>query len=87
LLEFSVDALVLHYQLPGDKVLGLAKNNLGIGVPGSAKDFFNQVESLALFESKRQVLFVKIYNFSSALLRFPFFFSFHFSLVSSLLIS
>ncbi|KAK2417739.1 senescence-specific cysteine protease SAG39 [Trifolium repens] len=39
--------------LPGDKVLGLAKNNLGIGVPGSAKDFFNQVESLALFESKR----------------------------------
>ncbi|CAJ2632961.1 unnamed protein product [Trifolium pratense] len=39
--------------LPGDKVLGLAKFFLGIGVPGSAKDFFNQVESLALLESKR----------------------------------
>ncbi|GAU43425.1 hypothetical protein TSUD_334880 [Trifolium subterraneum] len=49
--------------LPGDKVLGLAKFFLGIGVPGSAKDFFNQVESLALLESKRQVLFGKIYNF------------------------
>jgi hypothetical protein len=67
LLEFSVDALVLHYQLPGDKVLGLAKFFLGIGVPGIAKDFFNQVESLALLESKRQVLYGKIYNFSSAL--------------------
>ncbi|WJX84383.1 hypothetical protein P8452_66964 [Trifolium repens] len=39
--------------LPGDKVLGLAKFFLGIGVPGSAKDFLNQVESLALLESKR----------------------------------
>jgi hypothetical protein len=59
--------LILHYQLPGDKVLGLAKKNLGIGVPGSAKDFFNQVESLTLLESERQVLFGKINNFSSAL--------------------
>ncbi|RYR25018.1 hypothetical protein HN51_047044 [Arachis hypogaea] len=41
--------------LPGDKTLGLAKFLLGIGVPGDAKDFFNQVESLAFLESKRQV--------------------------------
>ncbi|XP_004493790.1 dolichyl-diphosphooligosaccharide--protein glycosyltransferase subunit 2-like isoform X2 [Cicer arietinum] len=39
--------------LPGDKILGLANFFLAIGVPGSAKDFFNQVESLALLESKR----------------------------------
>ncbi|XP_058766663.1 dolichyl-diphosphooligosaccharide--protein glycosyltransferase subunit 2-like [Vicia villosa] len=39
--------------LPGDKILGLAKYLLGIGLPGSAKDFFNQIESLALLESKR----------------------------------
>lgn len=56
MLEFSVDVLALHYQLPGDKILGLAKIFLGIGVPGDAKDFFNQVEPLALLESKRQVL-------------------------------
>lgn len=56
MLEFSVDVLALHYQLPGDKILGLAKFFLGIGVPGDAKDFVNQVEPLALLESKRQVL-------------------------------
>ncbi|KAL5136757.1 Dolichyl-diphosphooligosaccharide--protein glycosyltransferase subunit 2 [Glycine soja] len=41
--------------LPGDKILGLAKFFLGIGIPGDAKDFFNQVESLAFLESNRQV--------------------------------
>ncbi|KAK7345759.1 hypothetical protein VNO77_16370 [Canavalia gladiata] len=39
--------------LPGDKILGLAKFLLGIGVPGDSKDFFNQVESLAFLESNR----------------------------------
>ncbi|TKY52750.1 Dolichyl-diphosphooligosaccharide-protein glycosyltransferase subunit 2 [Spatholobus suberectus] len=39
--------------LPGDKILGLAKFFLGIGIPGDAKDFFNQVESLAFLESNR----------------------------------
>ncbi|MED6206828.1 hypothetical protein PIB30_030389 [Stylosanthes scabra] len=39
--------------LPGDKILGLAKFFLGIGIPGDAKDFFNQIESLALLESNR----------------------------------
>ncbi|XVF32375.1 hypothetical protein REPUB_Repub17cG0076600 [Reevesia pubescens] len=39
--------------LPGDKILGLAKFFLGIGVPGDAKDFFNQIDSLASLESNR----------------------------------
>ncbi|KAJ4726905.1 dolichyl-diphosphooligosaccharide--protein glycosyltransferase subunit 2-like [Melia azedarach] len=39
--------------LPGDKILGLAKFFLGIGVPGDAKDFFNQVNSLACLENNR----------------------------------
>ncbi|XWS76238.1 hypothetical protein CRYUN_Cryun01aG0158200 [Craigia yunnanensis] len=39
--------------LPGDKILGLAKFFLGIGVPGDAKDFFNQVDSLACLEINR----------------------------------
>ncbi|KAI5394868.1 dolichyl-diphosphooligosaccharide--protein glycosyltransferase subunit 2 [Lathyrus oleraceus] len=39
--------------LPGDTILGLAKFFLGIGIPGDAKDFFNQVESLSFFESNR----------------------------------
>ncbi|KAA3458707.1 dolichyl-diphosphooligosaccharide--protein glycosyltransferase subunit 2-like [Gossypium australe] len=36
-----------NLNLPGDKMLGLAKFFLGIGVPGDAKDFFNQIDSLA----------------------------------------
>ncbi|KAG5055392.1 hypothetical protein JHK85_007902 [Glycine max] len=40
--------------LPGDKILGLANFFLGIGIPGDAKDFFNQVESLALLENNKQ---------------------------------
>ncbi|XP_054820111.1 dolichyl-diphosphooligosaccharide--protein glycosyltransferase subunit 2-like [Prosopis cineraria] len=39
--------------LPENKILGLAKFFLGIGIPEDAKDFFNQVESLAFLESNR----------------------------------
>ncbi|XP_062164007.1 dolichyl-diphosphooligosaccharide--protein glycosyltransferase subunit 2 [Alnus glutinosa] len=39
--------------LPGDKILGLAKFFLGIGIPGNPKDFFNQVNSLACLENNR----------------------------------
>ncbi|KAF4358172.1 hypothetical protein F8388_009455 [Cannabis sativa] len=46
--------------LPGEKILGLAKFFLGIGVPGDAKDFFNQVDSLACLENNRQVLMVSV---------------------------
>jgi len=56
-VRISVNVTALHFQLPGDKVLGLAKFFLGIGIPGDAKDFFNQVESLALLENNRQVHF------------------------------
>lgn len=45
------NALDLSLQVPGDKILGLAKFFLGIGIPGNAKDFFNQVDSLASLES------------------------------------
>ncbi|KAJ6681182.1 DOLICHYL-DIPHOSPHOOLIGOSACCHARIDE--PROTEIN GLYCOSYLTRANSFERASE SUBUNIT 2 [Salix koriyanagi] len=37
--------------LPSGKILGLAKFFLGIGIPGDAKDLFNQVDSLAFLES------------------------------------
>nr|CAN64864.1 hypothetical protein VITISV_007970 [Vitis vinifera] len=40
--------------IPGDKILGLAKFFLSVGIPGDAKDFFNQVYSLACLESNRQ---------------------------------
>ncbi|KAM7254267.1 hypothetical protein ACFE04_031949 [Oxalis oulophora] len=39
--------------LPGDKILGLSKFFLGIGIPGDNKDLFNQVDSLANLESNR----------------------------------
>ncbi|KAJ6684915.1 DOLICHYL-DIPHOSPHOOLIGOSACCHARIDE--PROTEIN GLYCOSYLTRANSFERASE SUBUNIT 2 [Salix purpurea] len=37
--------------LPSGKILGLARFLLGIGIPGDAKDLFNQVDSLASLES------------------------------------
>ncbi|XP_017187903.2 dolichyl-diphosphooligosaccharide--protein glycosyltransferase subunit 2 isoform X1 [Malus domestica] len=40
-------------QVPGDKILGLAKFFLGVGIPGNAKDFFNQIDSLASLESNK----------------------------------
>ncbi|KAG7542064.1 Dolichyl-diphosphooligosaccharide--protein glycosyltransferase subunit Swp1 [Arabidopsis thaliana x Arabidopsis arenosa] len=36
--------------LPGDKIVGLAKFFLGVGIPGDAKDFFNQIDALACLE-------------------------------------
>ncbi|CAI0434473.1 unnamed protein product [Linum tenue] len=45
-----------NLNLPGEKILGLAKFFLGVGIPGDAKDFFNQVDSLACLENNRQVL-------------------------------
>ncbi|GMI66434.1 HAPLESS 6, RIBOPHORIN II [Hibiscus trionum] len=39
--------------LSGNKILGLANFFLGIGVPGDAKDLFNQIDSLACLESNR----------------------------------
>ncbi|KAF2286800.1 hypothetical protein GH714_030413 [Hevea brasiliensis] len=42
-----------NLNLPGDKIVGLAKFFLGIGIPGDAKDLFNQMDSLACLESNR----------------------------------
>ncbi|KAJ4969075.1 hypothetical protein NE237_015776 [Protea cynaroides] len=39
--------------LPGDRILGLANFFLGIGVPGTAKDLFDQIDSLACLENNR----------------------------------
>ena len=46
----------MGFQLPSEKIVGLAKFFLGIGIPGDAKDLFNQVDSLAYLESNRHVL-------------------------------
>lgn len=42
-----------NINLPGDKLLGLAKFFLGIGIPGNAKDLFYQIDSLARLENNR----------------------------------
>jgi oligosaccharyltransferase complex subunit delta (ribophorin II) len=39
--------------IPGEKILGLAKFFLGIGLPGSPKDCFNQIEALSFLETNR----------------------------------
>ncbi|EFH46163.1 ribophorin II family protein [Arabidopsis lyrata subsp. lyrata] len=39
--------------LPGDKIVGLAKFFLGVGIPGDAKDFFNQIDALACLEDNK----------------------------------
>lgn len=45
--------LVFNLQLPGNKIFGLAKFFLGIGIPGNAKDLYNQIDALACLESNR----------------------------------
>ncbi|XP_010262349.1 PREDICTED: dolichyl-diphosphooligosaccharide--protein glycosyltransferase subunit 2-like [Nelumbo nucifera] len=37
--------------LPGDKIVGLGKFFLGIGIPGTARDLFDQLDSLACLEN------------------------------------
>lgn len=62
ILYLSWDILKLLYQwlqLPGDKVLGLAKFFLGIGIPGSAKDFYYQIDALACLENTRLVFYLQ----------------------------
>ncbi|XP_042417135.1 dolichyl-diphosphooligosaccharide--protein glycosyltransferase subunit 2-like isoform X2 [Zingiber officinale] len=39
--------------IPGDKIFGIAKFLLTIGVPGISKDFFNQIDSLSYIENNR----------------------------------
>ena len=43
-------------QLPGEKILGLAKFFLGVGVPGTAPDLYQQIDALSYLENIRQVL-------------------------------
>ncbi|OIT31333.1 PREDICTED: dolichyl-diphosphooligosaccharide--protein glycosyltransferase subunit 2-like [Nicotiana attenuata] len=39
--------------LPGDKILGLARFFLGVGIPGNAEDLFYQLDALASLENNR----------------------------------
>lgn len=53
-MKIILDKTLLYdVQLPGDKILGLARFFLGIGVPGNAKDLYYQVEALASLENNR----------------------------------
>lgn len=45
--------MVFNLQLPGNKIFGLAKFFLGVGIPGNAKDLYNQIDALACLESNR----------------------------------
>ncbi|XP_042046599.1 dolichyl-diphosphooligosaccharide--protein glycosyltransferase subunit 2-like [Salvia splendens] len=42
-----------NLNLPGDKILGLAKFFLGVGIPGSAQDLFHQIDALSCLENIR----------------------------------
>lgn len=40
-------------QLPGDKILGLARFFLSVGIPANAEDLFYQLDALASLENNR----------------------------------
>ncbi|KAL1546601.1 proteasome regulatory particle base subunit [Salvia divinorum] len=42
-----------YLNLPGDKILGLAKFFLGVGIPGSAQDLYHQIDALSCLENIR----------------------------------
>ncbi|KAJ6811501.1 dolichyl-diphosphooligosaccharide--protein glycosyltransferase subunit 2-like [Iris pallida] len=50
--------------IPGDKILGLAKFFLSVGIPSSTKDLFNQIDSLSCLENNRQDSY-STYSFTS----------------------
>ena len=56
-------------QIPGDKILGLAKFLLSIGVPGSTNDLFNQIDSVFCLENNRQVNY-DMYSPASVIMTF-----------------
>ncbi|KAI3526600.1 hypothetical protein L1887_05857 [Cichorium endivia] len=39
--------------IPGDKILGLARFFLGIGIPSNSKDLYNQIDALACLDQNR----------------------------------
>ncbi|GMH31249.1 hypothetical protein Nepgr_033092 [Nepenthes gracilis] len=47
------DVISGNVNVPRDKILGLAKFLLGVGIPGNAHDFYAQIDSLALLESNK----------------------------------
>ncbi|KAJ4834293.1 hypothetical protein Tsubulata_028303 [Turnera subulata] len=59
--------------IPEDKILGLARFFLGIGIPGDSKDFFNQIDSLACLENNRQLFFLTcpFFGHSASVIFYP----------------
>lgn len=41
------------FNIPGDKILGLARFFLGIGIPENSKDFYHQIDALACLDQNR----------------------------------
>lgn len=41
------------FSIPGDKILGLARFFLGIGIPENSKDFYHQIDALACLDQNR----------------------------------
>ncbi|CAH2078395.1 unnamed protein product [Thlaspi arvense] len=73
------------WDLPGNKIVGLAKFFLGVGTPGDAKDFFNQIDALACLEDNRQCYFHALFmQFVFGLLQFsvPLILSLPFTVIS-----
>ncbi|XP_057798123.1 dolichyl-diphosphooligosaccharide--protein glycosyltransferase subunit 2 [Salvia miltiorrhiza] len=42
-----------NLNLPGEKILGLAKFFLGVGIPGSSQDLYHQIDALSYLENIR----------------------------------
>ncbi|GAB4861997.1 proteasome regulatory particle base subunit [Ancistrocladus abbreviatus] len=52
LMAFA-DVTCGNVNVPGDKILGLAKFFLAVGIPGDGHDFYDQIDSLAFLESNK----------------------------------
>lgn len=61
---------MIYLQLPGDKILGLAKFFLGIGIPGSAEDLYYQIDALSYLENIRQEFRMLYFQITSCALLF-----------------
>ncbi|CAI9288440.1 unnamed protein product [Lactuca saligna] len=44
------------FNIPGDKILGLARFFLGIGIPGNSKDLYHQIDALGCLDQNRALV-------------------------------
>ena len=54
ILNFII-LFIWYLQILGDKILGLARFFLGIGIPGNSKDLYHQIDALDCLDQNRQV--------------------------------